>query len=185
MALVLLSVAVVSALCLALVYEITKSPIENAQQRKKNETFFKVLHGFQGDFKSVWVLPAVGEDSVLVNLAFVGDSLAGAVVETYTDKGFGGDFYLMVGFDSEGNILGSEVLKASETPGLGDKIKSEKSDFSKQFIDKNPRNFKLKVKQDGGDVNAITAATISSRAYCDALERAYHAYLMAKEKYDE
>lgn len=185
MCLVLFIVALVAAVGLALVFEVTAQPIENARQRKKNETLFKVLPDFHGDFKSVGILPAAGEDSVMVHLAFVEDSLAGAAVETYTDKGFGGNFYLMVGFDREGNILGSEVLKSSETPGLGDNIKSDKSDFAKQFVSKNPQSFKLKVKKDGGDVNAITAATISSRAYCDALERAYHAYLMVKEKYDE
>ncbi|MBO4231732.1 MAG: RnfABCDGE type electron transport complex subunit G, partial [Bacteroidales bacterium] len=99
--------------------------------------------------------------------------------------GFGGAFTLMVGFDSEGKILGTEVLSASETPGLGDKINADKSDFSKQFAGKNPAEFQLKVKKDGGDVDAITAATISSRAYCDAVDRAYQSFMKAKEESHE
>jgi electron transport complex protein RnfG len=55
-------------------------------------------------------------------------------------------------------------------------MEAAKSDFSAQFKGKNPDNYKLSVTKDGGDVDAITAATISSRAFCDAAERAYEAY---------
>ena len=82
----------------------------------------------------------------------------------------------------EGNILGNEVLEMGETPGLGDKIDKTKSDFSRKFISKNPADFKLKVKKDGGDVDAITAATISSRAFCDAVQRAYNGFRKAHPK---
>ena len=74
------------------------------------------------------------------------------------------------------------TLFRSETPGLGDKMKKSKSNFSEQFIGKDPANFKLKVKKDGGDVDAITAATISSRAFCDALQRAYDTYKENQDK---
>jgi electron transport complex protein RnfG len=65
------------------------------------------------------------------------------------------------------------VLAHKETPGLGDKMDASKSDFPLQFKGKNPADFKLHVTKDGGNVDAITAATISSRAFCDAVERAY------------
>ena len=83
----------------------------------------------------------------------------------------------MVGILPDGEINNIVVLKANETPGLGDKIQKSKSNFSNQFNGKNPDHFALKVKQDGGDVDAITAATISSRAFCDAVARAYEIYL--------
>jgi electron transport complex protein RnfG len=70
------------------------------------------------------------------------------------------------------------VLQHKETPGLGTKMTEEK--FLVQFRGKNPGSFPLKVKKDGGQVDAITAATISSRAFCDALQRAYDA-LNAKD----
>ena len=70
------------------------------------------------------------------------------------------------------------VVDQKETPGLGTKITEEK--FKSQFMGKNPSTFKLKVKKDGGDVDAITAATISSRAVCDAIERAYKAFTSNK-----
>ena len=67
-------------------------------------------------------------------------------------------------------------------PSLNDKMDKSKSDFSLQFKGKNPENFQLKVSKDGGDVDAITASTISSRAYCDAVERAYKAYMEGGKK---
>lgn len=91
----------------------------------------------------------------------------------------------MVGFNAEGNIFNTEVIAAAETPGLGDKINKDKSDFAKQFSGQNPESFKLSVKKDGGDVDAITAATISSRAYCDAIQRAYDVFMKVKEDYNE
>lgn len=82
----------------------------------------------------------------------------------------------MVGFLPDGTIHRVETLSHNETPGLGDKIDRSKSDFSVQFEGKNPRTFRLAVRKDGGDVDAITASTISSRAYADALTRAYHVF---------
>jgi len=98
-------------------------------------------------------------------------------VETFTQKGFSGLIKLMIGFAPDGTIIDISVLQHQETPGLGDKIENAKSSFSAQFQGKNPENFKLVVKKDRGDVDAITASTISSRAYCDAVQRAYNAYM--------
>jgi electron transport complex protein RnfG len=97
-------------------------------------------------------------------------------VETFTNQGFSGRFKLMVGFAPDGTIIDIAVLQHSETPGLGNKMEKSKSDFSLQFMGKNPETFKLAVKKDRGDVDAITASTITSRAYCDAVQRAYKAF---------
>jgi electron transport complex protein RnfG len=97
--------------------------------------------------------------------------LVGYAVKTYTDKGFSGRFWLMVGFKMDGSLKDVSVLEQNETPGLGTKMKEPK--FKNQFLGKIPGIFKLSVKKDGGDVDAITAATISSRAFCDAVQRGY------------
>lgn len=76
----------------------------------------------------------------------------------------------------DGSIHDVVHLEHKETPGLGDKIEKSKSNWSNQFRGKNSANFPLKVKKDGGDVDAITASTISSRAYCDAINRAYKVF---------
>ena len=82
-----------------------------------------------------------------------------------------------MGYDPKAKtIIGYEVLECKETPGLGDKMDIKKSQFPVQFMNKNPIDFELKVTKDGGDVDAITAATISSRAFCDAVQRAYETF---------
>ena len=78
----------------------------------------------------------------------------------------------MAGFKPDGTIINISVLEQKETPGLGTKMTEPL--FKDQFNDKNPSTFNLKVKKDGCPVDAITAATISSRAFCDAIQRAYN-----------
>ena len=99
----------------------------------------------------------------------------GAAVES-TTGGFGGDLKVLVGFDPEGNILGYTLLEHAETPGLGAKAdkwfqKGQKGDI----IGKNPAE-PLTVSKDGGQVDAITASTITSRAFLLAVNNAYKAY---------
>ncbi|MEG1555862.1 MAG: RnfABCDGE type electron transport complex subunit G [Bacteroidales bacterium] len=178
-------ISCIAGISLATVYSVTKSPIDKAQSQKKNDAMQQVLPNFKGKITEYKCEMEAGKDSVIVNMAYQGSTLFGAAVQTYTDIAFSGRFDIMVGFDAEGNILGTEVLKANETPGLGDKINKKKSDFAAQFMGKNPANYTLKVKKDGGEVDAITAATISSRAFCDAVDRAYKAYNKIKEEHHE
>ena len=112
----------------------------------------------------------VDGDTLYLYTARKGDEILGTAVETFTNKGFSGEFKLMVGFDPDGSIIDIAVIKHAETPGLGDKMEKGKSDFSVQFMGKHPDNFNLAVKKDRGDVDAITASTITSRAYCDAVK---------------
>lgn len=172
-------ITVVAAASLAAVYTVTKEPIEKSKIEKKNNAIQLVLPGFdskKGTIEEKKLLMDGDQDSLTLYIAKMDNQLFGVAIETFTKKAFAGRFDIMVGFDKTGNVLGTEVLKANETPGLGDKIDKKKSDFSKQFSGKNLNSFKLKVKKDGGDVDAITAATISSRAFCDAVDRANKAF---------
>jgi len=85
----------------------------------------------------------------------------------------------MVGFTPDGTIVGTSVISHAETPGLGAKISDGESHFITQFEGKNPgdSNFKFAVKKDGGSFDAITASTITSRAFIDVLNNAYNAFL--------
>ena len=99
----------------------------------------------------------------------------GAAVES-TTMGFGGNLKVLVGFDPEGKILGYTLLEHAETPGLGAKAdkwfqQGEKGDI----IGKSPAE-PLTVSKDGGQVDAITASTITSRAFLLAVNNAYNAY---------
>lgn len=183
---VLTSIALVAGLALTWVYSITKEPISNAAKVKKEEALRKVLPDFKGTLKADTILLDGDDEPIIVHVALQDDgALYGAAVETYTKKAFSSRFDVMVGLDAAGTIVNTEVLKSSETPGLGDKISKDKSDFAKQFNGHDPATYKLSVSKDGGDVDAITAATISSRAYCDAVQRAYNGFMKAKEVYNE
>lgn len=100
----------------------------------------------------------------------------GVAVES-TTGGFGGDLKVLVGFDKDGNILGYTILQHAETPGLGAKAdKWFQKDGKGSIIGKNPNKDNLTVKKDGGDIDAITASTITSRAFLLAVTQAYNAY---------
>ena len=182
---VLTCISLLAALALTGVYALTKGPIEQGQREKKEKALQAVLPEYEGTVRDTVIVDADNEE-IPVHLAIgKNGELCGAGIETYTKKAFAGRFDLMVGFDADGSIVNTEVLKAGETPGLGDKINKDKSDFALQFNHQNPAEFQLVVKKDGGDVDAITAATISSRAYCDAVQRAYDIFMKVKEDYHE
>ena len=99
----------------------------------------------------------------------------GAAVES-TTMGFGGDLKVLVGFDAEGTILGYTLLEHAETPGLGAKADTWFQQGQKgNIIGRNPAE-PLTVSKDGGQVDAITASTITSRAFLLAVNNAYRAY---------
>lgn len=181
-------IAVIAGVALSAVYVKTKPKIDEAKLEKKNAAINLVLPGFQGELKEYTCLLNDIEgfkddkDSVTVRLAYQGGQLYGGAVETYTNKAFSGRFDIMVGFDAEGKIIGTSVLSHSETPGLGAKITDTESHFIQQFEGMNPAEKKLEVKKDRGEVDAITAATISSRAYCDAVNRASAAFNKVKNE---
>jgi len=81
----------------------------------------------------------------------------------------------MVGFNADGSIKNIVVLEQKETPGLGTKMKGEK--FLKQFRGETPSEFNLKPEKDGGDIDAIAGATISSRAFGEATQMAYDVFV--------
>ena len=165
-------ICVVSGGVLGVVYNATKEPIAAAENAKNTEAIKNVLPEFE-TLKDVTVKSAVaGEDvEIPFYLAYdANNNFIGAAVETFTNKGFSGNISLMVGILADGTLKNISVLQHAETPGLGSKM-SEPA-FKDQFNDKRADSFNFKVKKDGGDVDAITAATISSRAFCDAVNRA-------------
>ncbi len=175
MVLTLLIITLIASAALGLVYQVTKEPIAQAQQAKINNAIKAVLPEFDNQPASAAYTRKVDDGEVILYPATRNGQPVGVAIKTFTKKGFAGLIELMVGFLPDGSIYKVEVISHKETPGLGDKIEPKKSNFSTQFEGKNPETFKLMVKKDGGDVNAITASTISSRAYCDALNRAYQA----------
>jgi len=173
MALSLTLIALVSSALLGFVNEFTREPIALSNLNKKLNAIRQVVPEFTNNPNDeMYMLPTGEGDSLEIYPAKKDDVIVGYAVNTYTSRGFSGNISLMAGFKADGTIINISVLEHKETPGLGTKM--TEPGFKDQFIDKNPSEFELKVKKDGGPVDAITAATISSRAFCDAVQRAYN-----------
>jgi electron transport complex protein RnfG len=191
MVVTLFLVTLIASTALAFVYEWTKEPIAASKKLKKELAIREVVPAFDNDPASEIRKLDEGKDTLYFYRARMGEEVVGIAVETFTYTGFTGLIKLMVGFLPDGSIHDIAVLEHMETPGLGDKMEKEKSfdkstglSWSSQFRGKDPRNFELKVKQDNGEVDAITAATITSRAYCDAVRRAYGGLLIVTGELD-
>lgn len=174
MVITLFLVAAVAALALGAVYEVTKEPIAIAKQKKLEAAIKAVLPDFD-TITTQKVADASGDSLIFYHAEKEGQPI-GVAIKTFTNSGFSGKIEVMVGILDNGTINNTAVLAHKETPGLGDKMDIAKSDFPLQFMGKDPANFALLVTKDGGDVDAITAATISSRAFCEAVERACVTY---------
>jgi electron transport complex protein RnfG len=162
----------VMAAALGYVYSITKEPIDLAKAQKVNNAIAEVVPAF--DNKPNEEAIVIEEGKLEMYPAKKGDELVGVAVKTYTNKAFSGEFSIMVGFLPDGTIYNTAVLDQKETPGLGAKM--VEPSFKDQFKKMHPEKNKISVKKDGGEVDAITASTITSRAYCDAIMRAYDVF---------
>ena len=183
MLIALLVITAVSGGLLGLVYGMTKDAIAEVDQKKNEEAIKKVLP-LEGEITYKADTLRYNYEGVDMtfpcNLAYdQNGTFQGAAVKT-SEGGFGGKIDMMVGFLADGTIKGTSVLSHAETPGLGANMTGK---FKDQFVDKNPADYKLTVTKDGGDVDAITAATITSRAFSKAVDKAYKAFEANKAQY--
>ncbi len=176
MVLCLLGITLVCSAAVGYVYKITVEPIAKAKANNIKAALAQVLPAFEESSSQSIDMDAM---PITVHTATAAGETVGYAVETMTKSGFAGEFRLMVGFNPDGTVYGIKVLEHSETPGLGSKMADEGNPLLLSFQGKSPASMSLKVKKDGGDVDALTAATISSRAYVDAVARAYNALVQA------
>ncbi len=181
MLLVLTGVTAISVALLAYVNKLTKGPIAEANAKTLNEALKQVLPEFTNN--------PVGESDTIfsekdgkkvvdfiVYPAKKGEEWVGSAVESKA-MGFGGELKVLVGFDAEGKIYNYSLLAHAETPGLGSKAADWFKEGNKGSIKgMSPGEGELKVSKDGGQVDAITASTITSRAFLNAVNKAYEAY---------
>lgn len=194
MLLVLTGVTVVSVSLLAWVNELTKGPIAEANAKALNQALKEVLPEFTNNpVEESDTLFGEKDGKKIVNFivypAKKDGEWIGSAVESKS-MGFGGELKVLVGFDAEGRIYNYSLLAHAETPGLGSKAdkwfgayspsKGEKGvlhgSSPKSILGLNPGEGELKVNKDGGQVDAITASTITSRAFLNAVNAAYQAY---------
>ena len=166
MAACLTGVCLVCAALLGIVYAVTKAPIEEAAAAEARASIAKVLPE-GGEVSEEMSSEAEGVLGYYIQTSAEGEAVAYAVKSV--SGGFGGPLTLMVGVLADGTVFNTSVLSHSETPGLGAKCSEEGSAFREQW-----KGFAgvFSVKKDGGDVDAITASTITSRAYTKAVAQA-------------
>ena len=180
MACVLTSIALVAGAALASVNELTKDTIQQLKEKSEQDAIAQVLGG--GDDKVLKV------DTIAINdcnfvVMNAGDKGVAVKSVDPMNASFGGGLTIMVGIDPNGVVLGYSILETHETPGLGAKAnewfqKGQKGDI----IGRNLTGKELAVSKDGGDVDAITASTITSRAFLRAVNAANQAYYQTRSK---
>jgi electron transport complex protein RnfG len=184
MVLTLMIITVVASLALGSIYNLTLEPIAAAKKAARERAIKLVLPAF--DSINTFMVeipddPALADqgngdqDSLVFYEAYKDGESIGVAVQTFSNQGYDPtQIQVMVGFLPDGVIDSTVVTQQKETPGLGTKMTEEK--FNGQFSGKNPASFNLSVTKDGGDVDAITASTISSRAVCEAIKRAHRTF---------
>ena len=173
---VLFTVTLIASAGVGAVNMITADAIAEANAAATTQAVANVLPSFENTEVSE---QTIDDMPIKVYTAVNGGENVGYAVESMTKNGFGGAIRMMVGFAPDGQILNVNVLQQAETPGLGTKMADEDNALLRSIKDKKAWEIEFKVKKDGGELDALTAATISSRAYYDAVERAYRAYRVA------
>ena len=171
----------ISVALLAYVNELTKGPIAEANAKALSEAVKAVVPGFDNDPIAEKRVQELDGASFAIYPATKEGQYIGAAVEAIS-MGFGGELKVLVGFDAQGNILDYSVLQHAETPGLGSKsVDWFKKGNAGDITGMNPGQGELTVSKDGGQVNAITASTITSRAFLAAVNKAYAAFAAAEQ----
>ena len=173
MVIVLTVITVVAAACLGAMNNVTAEPIAASKKAKQEAAIKAVLP----EFATLDAEEVVNEQKIFRAYDASGN-IVGIAIET-SELGFGGDVITMVGFDANGTIVNYSLLQHAETPGLGSKLVDwflVKSDIRGA----NSADMPLRVSKDGGKYDAITAATISSRAFLSSINKAYETYQIAR-----
>ena len=165
MVLVLFLVTLVSSAAVGVVNSLTSGLIEKVKIEKQIQAIRAVVPTFDNDPMTEKQIVKADGGELEFYPAKANGQLVGTAIKTFTNNGFGGLIELMIGFTPDGSIYNYSVLSHKETPGLGSKMDS-------WFVKGAKGTQGLQVSKDGGNVDAITAATISSRAFLDAVNRA-------------
>ncbi len=172
-------ICVTAGAVLAGVNNLTAEPIALSKAAALENAIKKVTPDFDNNPINEAYRAVTSEgDSLLIYPALKNSKPVGVAVESNTKNGFSGEIRVIVGFDTDGNVYNYSVLEHAETPGLGSKMEDWfRADKNNQSIlGRSLAKGNLRVSKDGGDVDAITASTITSRAFLHAINRAYSAY---------
>ncbi len=168
-------ICLVAGVLLAGVDTLTRDRISEANRDKKLNALQNVLPDYDNSPDTNVVTVEHAGQSWIFHVALKDKRFAGAAVETSSPAGYGGDISLMLGINADDETQAIAILGQKETPGLGANIEGES--FKSNFTRKNLTTTQWAVAKDGGQIDQITAATISSRAVTDAVKAAINAYL--------
>lgn len=168
-------------------YVITKEPIAHQTAEAQVAAIRDVAPAFDNNPEAEKYETEVDGNVATVYPAKMNGKLVGAAVKATTMNGFSGEVTVMCGFDADGTVRDYRVLQQAETPGLGAKMGMWFRDptGARSVIGKNPETtqfYVTKDKEQGGEIDGITAATISSRAFLGVMRDAYNAYLLYQGK---
>lgn len=181
--LILTAITLIAGLGLGLVHEITLNPIAQAARKRRKKKLGRLYFQMQSlmslkrqmQIRRLQSRPIsdIGVNATIDEVCTVGDT--GYVISTTDKDGYGGDIQVSVGIQSDGTVTGVSFLSLSETAGLG--MKAKEPSFYEQYVGKNPTKFA--VSKDGGDgeqIDALSGATITSRAVTGAVNAALGYY---------
>jgi electron transport complex protein RnfG len=177
-----LTLTAIAAICTALVaftYQVTDERIAANEQAWLEQSLQPALSGLffdSGVSESVVTIPAPhelpGSDDALIYRVYAGDSPVAALFIVSARDGYAGAIKLLVGVDIDGKVTGVHVLAHRDTPGLGDRIESSKTDWAQQFNGHSlgdPVAESWKIKRDGGEFDQLTGASVTPRAVVKAI----------------
>lgn len=174
MLLTLFIITGLAAFALGGIYNLTKGPIAEAKRKKAMEAINNVLPQYT-KIDTTFFVPGENMDTVWMFKGFNNDNWIGTAVKSYSNSGYDAtQIQVMVGFTPNGIVRNTVVLQQKETPGLGTKLID--TAWRNQFNNWNPKDSAFVVTKKGGKVDAITAATISSEAFCEAMDMAENAF---------
>ncbi len=176
------TLTLIAAICTALVaatYQLTAERISANQQAFLEQRLEPALSGVVYDnsiTESKLVIPTPhqlpGSDAAIVYRAYAEDRPAAALFVVTARDGYAGPIRLLIGIRADGVVTAVRVLEHRETPGLGDRIESSRSDWALQFDGRsmiNPNIDRWAIKRDGGEFDQLTGASVTPRAVIKAI----------------
>ena len=178
------TLAAIAAICTALVaftYQLTDDRIAENEQAWLEQSLQPALSGLffdSGVSESILTIPAPhelpGSEDAVIYRVYSGESPVAALFVVSARDGYAGAIKMLVGVSMDGAVTGVHVLAHRETPGLGDQVESSKSDWVTQFLGRsltNPSSDGWKIERDGGEFDALTGASVTSRAVVKAVRQ--------------
>lgn len=180
-------ITVTAGALLGWIYTLTKAPIAERQEAEQQQAISEVAPAFDNNPDAEKWQTEIDGNTFTVYPARENGRLVGAAVKGSSMNGFAGEITLMCGFLADGEIKDYRVLHQAETPGLGTKMEAWFRDpaGARSIIGKSPAKVDFHVSKDpGGQIDGITAATISSRAFLETVRHAYKAFLEYERQSD-